>query len=149
MSGEQTVKMDVSGMEDLQEALVTLAGRYPDKAGDLLRKDGRSLRKMIAKEARQQTDTNESHKMSLGKIGSYNVSEVKGLGTHQYVEISAKAPHFHLVENGHMMKTKSGKTVGFVVGVHFLDKATKEYKNDMPEHVENMVDELLKEAGLI
>jgi hypothetical protein len=140
--------MDVSGLEDLQESLEQLSRKYPDKAGDLLRKDGRSLRKMIVREAKQQTDTDENHKMSLGKVGSYSISQVKGFGSQQYVEISAKAPHFHLVENGHMMKTKSGKTVGFVVGVHFLDRATKEYQNDMPEHVEEMVDELLKEAGL-
>lgn len=147
--GDHNIQMDVSGMDDLIESLEGLSRKYPDKAGDLLRKDGRSLRKEIVKKARDLTDTPRQSKLSLGKIGSYRVSQVKGYGVNQYVEITARSPHFHLVEHGHELVSHSGNHIGFVQGKHFLERATKEYEREMPDHVSKMVDELLKEEGLI
>ena len=145
---DHVVRMDVSGMDELIQSFEDLARRYPDKAGDLLRKDGRSLRKEIVKKARDLTDTPRQSKMSLGKVGSYGISPVKGYGANQYVEITAKSPHFHLVEHGHELVSHSGNHIGFVPGKHYLEQATKEFTNDIPNHVSKMVDELLKEEGL-
>lgn len=144
---DNDISFEISGVEELVQSLESLTRKYPDKAGDLLRKDGRELRKDIVKGARESTRTDSDNKKSLGKIGSYKVSQPQGIGTKQYVELSAKSPHFHLVEHGHNLVTKDGQTIGFVQGKHFMERATKAYEGKMEKHVSNMVDELLKEGG--
>ena len=140
--------IEISGMDELKISFEELAKKYPDTAGDLLKKDALKLRREIVGRSRELTNIKES-KHSLGKLSSYKVSQIQGLGKNQYVEISAKAPHFHLVEKGHELKTASGKTIGFVQGVHFLDKATKEYEDKYEDHVEKMIENLLKKEKLI
>lgn len=144
---DNDISFEISGVEELVQSLESLTRKYPDKAGDLLRKDGRELRKDIVKGARESTRTDSDNKKSLGKIGSYKVSQPQGIGTKQYVELSAKSPHFNLVEHGHNLVTKDGQTIGFVQGKHFMERATKAYEGQMEKHVSNMVDELLKEGG--
>jgi hypothetical protein len=141
--------MEITGVEELTRQFEELSVRFPDKAGDLLRKDARQLRKAIVESAKNLTDTDGTSKRSLGKTGSYRVSQVKGIGIMQYVEISAKSPHFHLVEHGHVLKSHSGATIGYVQGKHFLEKAANAYEREMKQHVETMVDALLREGGLI
>ena len=118
-------ELKVKGLDELKMSFDQLVAKYPDKAGDLLKKDALALRRNIVNNAKELTKTKSEHKKSLGK-----------------------SPHFHLVEKGHELKVK-GKTIGFVQGVHYLDKATKVYEDKFEEHVDNMVEALLKEGGLI
>ena len=160
---EWTEKIDVIGVEDLEKSVQKLIRRYPDKAGECLRAEARRTRKEIVKNARDLTDTNSKSRMSLGKIGSYKISQVQGYGVNQYVEISARAPHYHLVERGHAMKLPyhfsyknprngkkithlspyGGQTRGRVQGKFFLKKAKEAEAERFPEFVDAMVDELL------
>ena len=41
------IRMDISGIDDLQKTFDDLVKKYPDSAGDLLKKEGRSLRKFL------------------------------------------------------------------------------------------------------
>lgn len=134
----------------LQETLKELTKKYPDRAGELLKEDAKQLRKKIASEYKEKTETSSSRK-SLGKVGSYKISPVLGLGTRQYVEISAKSPHFHLVEHGHELTNANGDKVGkgYVEGLHILDNNVKKHQNEFEEVVSGMIDTLLKENGLI
>lgn len=141
-------ELKVKGLDELKMSFDQLVAKYPDKADDLLKKDALALRRNIVNNAKELTKTKSEHKKSLGKLSSFRVSQVQGLMNNQFVEISAKSPHFHLVEKGHELKVK-GKTIGFVQGVHYLDKATKVYEDKFEEHVDNMVEALLKEGGLI
>ena len=144
------IRVDISGIDDLQKTFDDLVKKYPDSAGDLLKKEGRSLRKEITNKAKSVVKTDSSNRYSLGKAGSYKISQIKGYGSNQFVEISAKSPHFHLVEHGHEEYDFKGNPTGrYVQGKHFLQEATKEFQGDMPKHVESMVDNLLKEGGLI
>lgn len=154
----------VEGMDELQKSFKILAKKYPDKAGELLRKDAISVRKEIVKQVKKETKFDNKSKRSLAKAGSYKVSQVKGIGIQQYVEISAKSPHFHLVENGHnIIMPKShgvkgekgvripndnpGENVGYVQGKHIIDTVARKHEREMPSIVENMVEKLLEEAG--
>lgn len=139
----------IVGLDDLEETFSRLAAQYPDRAGDMLRGEAFKFRNGVAKRVREQTDTEVIHKQSLGKGTSYKVSEIKGTYQDQYVEISAKSPHFHLVENGHMMVTHTGDTVGFVPGYHFMDIQSKKEQEEMPEVVDRMITKMLKAEGLI
>lgn len=159
------INVSIQGMEGLAQTFEDLVRHYPDKAGNLLRRSGRDIRNKVIENVKRDTDFNESQKQSLSKTSSYNVSQVKGFGAKQYVEVSAKAPHFHLVEHGHQMVTprsrsyetaggnkktqtlyNGGQNVGFVQGKHMMEKAVKVHERIMPLEVDAMVDELLKEA---
>lgn len=122
---DEVFSMTVEGMDELAESLKRLTSKYPDKAGQLLSRNARKLRKEVVDQVKDLTETSASSKMSLAKESSYKISQIKGLGTNQYVEISAKSPHFHLVEHGHVLKNHKGETIGFVQGKHMMDIAVK------------------------
>lgn len=145
---EQILAMDIDGLNELIGTFDELVKKYPDRAGDMLQKNAKSLRKDVVEEVKNVTKTEGSSKRSLGKLSSYKISPVKGYGVNQFVEISAKSPHFHLVENGHQLII-NGENRGFVQGKHMMATTVKKHQESMPEAVSNMVDELLKEEGLI
>ena len=157
----------VIGIEDLEASLRKMVRRYPDKAGDLLREEGLRTRKEIVKNAKDLTEVNTGNRMSLGRIGSYRVSQVQGYGINQYVEISARSPHYHLVERGHQIvlpytftyknsKTglkvkrkwrRGGEVVGRAEGRFFLKKAKDKEAEQFPKFVDKMLDTLIRESG--
>lgn len=136
---------------ELQETLKELTKKYPDRAGELLKEDANKLRKDIAAEFKDKSTQTKSKKGSLGRFGSYRISPVQGFGTRQYVEISAKSPHYHLVERGHNVTNKDGEIVGkgYVEGLHIFDNQVKKHQNEFEDVVSGMIDTLLKENGLI
>ena len=64
--------MTVAGISELTAELETLAKQYPDKAGELLQKQGRELRKEVIKNVKKSTKTAEGrrHKAVCGSFGS-------------------------------------------------------------------------------
>lgn len=139
----------VEGLGELKKNLDELVKKYPDRAGNLLRAEALSLRKNVASEMRQKTNVSEKSKKSLGKIRNYKVSQVQGLGAYQFVEISAKSPHFHLMEHGHVLKSHKQETIGFVPGKHIMESEVKKYQEQAPAMAEAMIEALLREEGLI
>lgn len=144
---EHTLK--VEGLEELRKNLENLVKKYPDRAGDLLHAEAIGLRKNVVNGMRQETNISAENKKSLGKIRNYKVSQVQGLGAYQYVELSAKSPHFHLVEHGHVLKTHKKKTIGFVPGKHVMENEIKKYQEQVPAMTEAMIETLLREEGFI
>ena len=164
---EWDTSVKVIGLDDLSESMKKLVKMYPDKAGECLREEALRTRKEIVKNAKDLTNTHTQSKFSLGRIGSYRVSQVQGLGINQYVEISARSRHYHLVERGHesvvpyhfvWRNPKTGERIkrtwksggqsrGRVAGRFFLKKAKDAEQERFPEFVSKMVDDLIKEAG--
>ena len=136
----------VTGIEELTKELQTLISQYPDRAGELLEKQGKALRKEVVKNVDRTLGTAKS-KRSLHKISSYRVSKAQGIGRKQYVEVSAKSPHFHLLERGHEI-IMNGENKGFYPGKHMMADAVKTHQREMPKMAEQMLDQLLKERGL-
>lgn len=149
MAGEHTLTLTMEGLEELIGSLNDLASKYPDKAGELLQKNARKLRKNVIENVKDLTESDGESKYSLSKAKSYAISPIQGFGADQFVEISAKAPHFHLVEHGHDLVSHSGEKIGFVQGKHMMNNAVKKANEDMPDTVEDMVTKLLKEEGLL
>jgi len=96
---------------------------------------------------RNDTDTDGSSKRSLTKLKEYKISKIRGIGLNQQVDISGIAPHFHLVENGHMLTNKSGEPV--VPGYHFMDRARKKREKELPKEIESVIDKTLREEGFL
>lgn len=142
-----TVSIDFNGLGDLEESLKTLSKKYPDKFGEMLVTQAKILRSDVTKLVKNDTDTDGTNKRSLANSKEYKISPVKGFNSNQFVEISGIAPHFHLVENGHQMVTHDGQNIGFVVGYHFFDRASKKREAEMPAYALAIIDKLLKEEG--
>lgn len=161
---DETISLDVTGMKELVEDFKKLARKCPDKTGELLKEEAKKLRKDVINRVKRDKETNEKSKRSLTKAGSYKISPVQGYNEKQYVEISAKSPHFHLVEHGHNIvmpyshgikgekKVKvpnknGGQTVGFVQGKHMMAEAAAQEQEKIVDVVSGMVDALLEEGG--
>ena len=168
----EEMSLEIDGLDDIVDSFEELTRKYPDRAGEMLIKQAKELRKDVVRQVKNDTDTEGTSKKSLAKAGSYGISPVQGFGNNQYVEVSAKSPHFHLLENGHMKvipekrtirkrngeklakpityyNSNGGATVGFTPGYHFMDVASRKRQIKIPEEVADMVNELLKEEGLI
>lgn len=146
---DNDISMQIDGMEELKETMKRLAKKYPDDAGNLLVKNARKLRKDVVKNVKKNTTpTGKKERYPMHKISSYEISQVKGYGAGQFIQIKAKPPQFHLVENGHNLVI-GGKVVGFVRGKHIMENSIKKANVEFPETVSAMVDELLKKEGLI
>lgn len=161
---DNSMTMSVDGLDDLMEAFERVVKKYPDRSGELLQTQAKLIRKEVINLVKNDTDTSGSSKRSLSKAKEYKISEIKGFGENQYIEVSGVAPHFHLLENGHQIilprtrKNKKGekvtlrnggKNVGFAVGYHFFDRAQKKRAEAMPNDLEKMITDILKEEGLI
>ena len=164
----ETMSLEIEGLDELAESFEDVIRKYPDRAAEILVGQAKELRKDVVKQVKNDTDTDGTSKKSLAKVGSYRISPVQGFGESQYVEVSAKSPHFHLLENGHMKvipksrtikrpdgeKAKitnpnGGQTVGFTPGYHFMDVASKKRQVAIPAEVAGEVNKLLKEERLL
>lgn len=156
----------MEGFEELAAELSRLSKKYPERSGELLKQEAKNFRKEVIKNVKKDTHPNADNKRSLSKASQYKISQVQGFGDKQFVEISAKSPHFHLVEHGHEMimpythgikgvkgavakNENGGQRVGFVEGKHMMDKARRTYEERLPEAIDRMVDELLSEGGFL
>lgn len=144
---EQMLEVGIEGLGELRETLLELARKYPDCAGDMLMQEAKELRKDVVKAVKTEKKSKKTGKKSLTRAGSYRISPIQNVGDNQYIEISAKSPHFHLVEHGHVL-VRGRKAVGFVQGKHMMGDAVRKHEGRMAEKAEAMVNELLKKEGL-
>lgn len=161
-------------IRNLEVKLDNIARKYPDKMDELLRKDALELRKETAKFTRSNVNVNPSNKKSLGKAVNYKVGKVRGYGAGKEIDIMAKPPHFHLVEKGHELyipafpfdfaknatkkkdndkSKKKGKTAMIHVGrtreFKNLEYACEHHNDTISKNTEKIVNDLLRECGLI
>ena len=159
MSG---VDISIEGLDELTQDFETLIAKFPDKAGDLLRKNAREFRKEYVKNVRSAVKHSSGKAKSLTKLGNTKVYPIQGMGKKQYVEIGATSPHFHLFERGHnslvprfVGRPRSDGSRNYVMvdngkveGRFIMQKSIDEYETKLPEIAEKMCTELLKEGNL-
>lgn len=69
----------------------------------------------------------------------------------QYVDkgyskpITNKAPHHHLVNNGHRLVTKSGKVIGYVPGQRYMERTTESHRPKFEAETAAWLNELYKD----
>ena len=139
------------GLEDLEESLSRLASKYPDRAGEFLKAQARKTRSGVIREMKSAVDVNTGNDKSLGKAKNYQISQVQGYGKNQEVELSAKSPHFHLIEHGHELLSHSPnkKPIGWVPGYLVMDAEKKRRAQKAPTECAEWANELLKEEGFL
>ncbi|RGG63424.1 hypothetical protein DWW96_10805 [Eubacterium sp. AF17-7] len=140
----------IAGFGEISEDLKKAIDYYPNKAEKTLEKEGRKFKK-LAKE-----NTNKLVRVRTGNLTSgYRVS--KAIGYRENMEVNFMAEnkgnaHFHLIEHGHdVYAGEKGKAVkvGYKSGYHMIQRTKDEYKERLPQSLEEMRDEILREAGLI
>lgn len=116
------VTLSFNGLDEFKMKLAEVSNAYATTAEKHLTRAGNKLKK-AAKEATPESPWN--HKRKLSKSWKGKVVGTSG-STLEY-QLSNKAPHYHLVERGHVLIVH-GKTVGFVQGKHFFQKTVQEFE---------------------
>lgn len=89
---------------------------FPGDTEESLIKGAKKLTKAIKQNSPQ---GKQKHKNKLKNSWRVQISgSTEGLEA----QIYSKAPHFHLVDRGHVIKTPGGSVRGFKQGEHFLQK---------------------------
>lgn len=144
------VDITIKGLDELTADLEKLISKYPDKAGELLKKNAKDFRKAYINKVKSAAKHKSGRSKSLVKTGNTKIYPVKGFGSRQYVEVGATSPHFHLFERGHNLIVPWMPWVsGFVEGRHCMEETIDEYEDKLPDVALAMCDELLKEGNLL
>jgi HK97 gp10 family phage protein len=131
--------IEFRGMDEFIGKLSQVANEYADTTEKHLRKVGNKLKK-DAKEKSPDSGVNHKH-----KIKDEWHSKVEGLqGKDLEYQLRNSAPHYHLVERGHVQKTKSGKIVGFTQGKHFFQQTVNDFQNS--GEVEKEMEKFMKDV---
>ena len=122
------------GFHEFVMKLDKISEEYSDTAEKHLNKAGNKLKRIvinatpvgkehyITKDGRKIVNKHYKHMKKRWK------SSIKGLyGKDLEYHLKSHAPHFHLIDRGHVMTTASGRVTGFVQGTHFFQQAVNNY----------------------
>lgn len=126
--------------EEFTAKLTELQKKFPLEQEYSVRRSANKLRKIIINES---PDSGTDHKLKLNKSWSVRMTGFRA--TTIQAEIYSKSPHFHLVERGHVIKTRSGKVKGFKQGTFFLKKTVNDNQKEIIDDMEKMFFELIKD----
>lgn len=130
------------GLESLLEDMQSMATQSPDELNDA-----------VIKTAKAWTKDCNAKMPSSYKSGAKGLKRWKTTknyspsGMIASVEVTNKAPHFHLVENGHRKFINGVDTGGFVEGKHYAEKTRAEYESKYPEKMQEAANRLLADRG--
>ena len=145
------MKIDFIGLDEFAADIQKVINQYPDESNRFMRRQGTAF-------ARDVRDKMPGH-WNGGKRGPKRAKEwhrdiAEDISHHvSDVSIYCKAPHWHLLENGHNMvvgsrKKKTLRKVGFVHGFHYAEKTREEWKSKFPEVIRDFADQILKQHDL-
>jgi hypothetical protein len=140
------VDIEIRGLEELERDFEDVYRKYPDETVQEIFKQGGNFRDdTIAK----MPSSYSKGKRPLNSKKEWERKREKGdIGATIGVSVRCKAPHFHLVENGHA-KWLNGKNTGeYVPGKFYAKRTRAEYVHKFPEAMAKFVDRMLKERGL-
>lgn len=126
--------------EEFAAKLTELQKKFPVEQENAVRKSANKFRKIIMSKS---PDSGTVHKLKLNKSWSVRMTGFRA--TTIQAEIYSKSPHFHLVERGHVIKTRSGKVKGFKQGTFFLKKTVNNNQKEIIDDMGKMFLELIKD----
>lgn len=131
------------GLDGLLEDMQSMLSRVPD-----------DVNKAVIKTAKDWTKDCNAKMPSSYKDGSKGLKRWKtkknygSTGMIASIEVTNKAPHFHLVENGHRKFINGVDTGGFVEGKHYAEKTRAEYESKYPDMMQSVINKALADRGL-
>lgn len=132
--------LEFLNIDNLIDNIANAIADYPEEAEKALNRTGLALKKELANKT---PDSGTDHKKKLSKSWKKRVTGTDL--TNLQAEVFNTAPHIGLVDRGHRLVSKTGKTIGFVQGKHFIDSTTKEVgRTVLPVELNKMVKKLKK-----
>lgn len=132
--------LEFLNIDDLIDNIANAIADYPEEAEKALNRTGLALKKELVNKT---PDSGTDHKKKLSKSWKKRVTGTDL--TNLQAEVFNTAPHIGLVDRGHRLVSKTGKTIGFVQGKHFIDSTTKEVgRTVLPVELDKMVKKLKK-----
>ena len=131
------------GLDGLLEDMIGMVSQAPD-----------GINNAILKTAKAWTKDCNARMPSSYKSGSKGLKRWKTTKTYSStgiisnVEVTNKAPHFHLVENGHRKFINGVDTGGFVEGKHYAEKTRAEYERKYPDMMQSVINKALADRRL-
>ena len=130
--------LEFLNIDDLIDNIANAIADYPEEAEKALNRTGLALKKELANKT---PDSGTDHKKKLSKSWKKRVTGTDL--TNLQAEVFNTAPHIGLVDRGHRLVSKTGKTIGFVQGKHFIDSTTKEVgRTVLPVELNKLVKKL-------
>lgn len=121
-------------IEDFQQAIKEVVSDFPKTSEKHLRKCGNELKKKaientpVGQESYDGIEDDKERKKAENKrMKNKWRGKITYKGTMPQYELRNASPVYHLVERGHVQKSKKGEVTGFVQGQHFFEKTEKEY----------------------
>lgn len=132
--------LEFLNIDTLIDNIAKAIAEYPEEAEKALNRTSLKLKKELADKT---PDSGSDHKKKLSKSWK---KRIQGTDlTNLRAEVYNTAPHIGLVDRGHRLVSKSGQTIGFVQGKHFIDSTTKEIGDTvLPNEMDKMVKRLKK-----
>lgn len=145
------IEFDLEGTGQLEESLKKAIKRYPASAETVLKKESRKIARELKK--RVKTEAKGHHYVSEGEThkplaNSFRPGKVIRSGSKMTAAVTSSAPHYHLYEEGHGMFTHSGDYVGEVKGRKTVARHMAKRSENADEIGEEVLNEILREAGL-
>ena len=126
---------DVTELDDFARRMQRAAQQIQKDQKPFLRKEGTKLKSKTMEKARFLGVKTGNYLSSIkrGKVYEYNGAKA--------VRVYSRAPHAHLIEEGHRMVTHDGREVGFVRGHHVFEIAGREFGPQYLMDIEDFLDE--------
>lgn len=133
------VRLNIEGADELVADMKKLVAAYPNEASDALFEVAESFNE----------DVNAKMPSKYGeRIRKWKVKGAKE-GASSFATSTNRAPHFHLVENGHAKYDFHGHyTGGFVPGRHYAERTRQEYQEKYPELMTEKISNMLTKHNL-
>lgn len=135
------IEIEMKGWDEIEQDIQTVEKEMPYARNEVLKKSGRKF----INECKDKTPYRAKDKKHIRD--RYKLSDVKRTDDTDRVETTNTAPHFHLIERGHIKKNRKGEEVGFVPGVHMVQRTADEFEDEFSEIVGKLVDKMIRKIN--
>ena len=128
------------GADELVAQMKQMAERYPDQCNAAMKRVAKEFRDNINA---QFPDSYSKSNRPFAKSWKTKY-ETSSFGLITETEIGNKAPHWHLVENGHQIVPHGGA----VKGKHYAERVRADFESRYPQIIDAAISQALRKAGL-
>lgn len=133
---------EIKGLEEFQKKIQTIEKKAPDRILNELDRQGNKLRKAM----RENSPVSDRNKPNRKRIKySYKLDPVKKVGGGYSKGLYNKAPHHHLVNNGHRKVTPGGRVIGWTPGLFYIEKTVAQQETIIMSELQSWLSELYGE----